>query len=409
MSSSYRLFSVFGIEIEYMIVDVATLKVRPDAAAFLLTDDQGTVLPDRETQPIATSNELVAHLIECKTFHPERNFLQVAEDFASYVRHLNRELQEIGAVLMPTAMHPLMNPVTETKLWKYEYHEIYAKYDEVFDCHRHGWANVQSMHLNLPFSGDEEFNKLHRAVRFLLPIMSALSASSPIIEGKATGKMDSRLEYYRHHADRVPSLVGDVIPESVQDEADYRQKILEPIYRAMEGLDPEKIMGHEWMNARGAIARFDRNAIEVRVLDSQECPKADMAITEILFLTLKWLVEEKDITAKLQESHDQKNLSALFDAVADDAEKTMIHDLHYLTCFGLQNACTAQTLWMHIVEQVQAQVALTDSAKSFFALWCKSGCLSRRIVAHLQSHPLDAVYRELIHCLDRNEFFPLDH
>ena len=32
------------------------------------------------------------------------------------------------------------------------------------------------------------------------------------------------------------------------------------------------------MNSRGAIARFDRNAIEIRVIDVQECPKADLAI-----------------------------------------------------------------------------------------------------------------------------------
>jgi hypothetical protein len=32
------------------------------------------------------------------------------------------------------------------------------------------------------------------------------------------------------------------------------------------------VLRHEWVNARGAIARFDRSAIEIRVLDVAECP-----------------------------------------------------------------------------------------------------------------------------------------
>lgn len=406
MSSSFPLFSVFGIEIEYMIVDVATLKVRPDAP-FLLTDDQGNVWSDRETQPIATSNELVMHLIECKTFHPEKNFLQVAQDFALHVRHLNRELKEIGAVLMPGAMHPWMNPVKESRLWKYEYQEIYEKYHELFDCYRHGWANVQSMHLNLPFSGDEEFSRLHRAVRFLLPMMPALSASSPIIEGKPTGKMATRLEYYRHHADRVPSLVGDLIPERISTEEEYRKTILEPIYIAMKAMDPEQIMGHEWMNARGAIARFDRNAIEVRVLDSQECPAADIAIAEILFSTLRMLVDEKFISATLQDSPEQASLSTLFDAVAKSAEQAEVADLTYLACFGRSQPCSAQTLWQLLLAEVENYYPLTDQAKAFLSVWNQKGSLGRRIMDRLATDSLETIYRELVQCLEKNQLFPL--
>jgi hypothetical protein len=31
-------------------------------------------------------------------------------------------------------------------------------------------------------------------------------------------------------------------------------------------------MDHHFANSRGAIARFDRGAIEIRVIDIQECP-----------------------------------------------------------------------------------------------------------------------------------------
>ena len=42
--------------------------------------------------------------------------------------------------------------------------------------------------------------------------------------------------------------------------------------------DTKKILDHHFLNSRGAIARFDRNAIEIRLVDIQECPKADIAI-----------------------------------------------------------------------------------------------------------------------------------
>ena len=85
---------------------------------------------------------------------------------------------------MPTAAHPLMHPDTEMQLWQHNYSKIYALYNRIFDCRGHGWSNVQSMHINLPFSDDEEFEKLHAAVRIILPIIPGLSASSPIFEGK---------------------------------------------------------------------------------------------------------------------------------------------------------------------------------------------------------------------------------
>ena len=50
------------------------------------------------------------------------------------------------------------------------------------------------------------------------------------------------------------------------------------MYDDIAPLDPDAVLQHEWLNARGAIARFDRNTIELRVLDVQECPRADLAI-----------------------------------------------------------------------------------------------------------------------------------
>src|SRR5690606_17301416 len=141
-----------------------------------------------------------------------------------------------------------------------------------------GWANLQSVHLNLPFDGDEEFGRLHAAIRLVLPILPALAASSPLKDGHYTGLKDTRLDVYQSNQRKVPSIAGRVVPEQVFTQKDYEEQILQRNYQDIAPYDPEGILQDEWLNSRGAIARFQRNAIEIRVLDIQECPAADLAI-----------------------------------------------------------------------------------------------------------------------------------
>ncbi len=121
----------------------------------------------------------------------------------------------MNAKLLPGAMHPWMDPYKETKLWLHDSKEIYDTYDRIFNCQGHGWSNLQSMHINLPFADDREFKLLHSAIRTILPILPAMSASSPIVDGEITGLMDTRLEVYRRNAERIPSITGLIVPEAV--------------------------------------------------------------------------------------------------------------------------------------------------------------------------------------------------
>jgi len=128
---------------------------------------------------------------------------------------MNTILETRNAMLMPTAAHPFMDPLTETKLWPHDSNDVYEVYNKIFDCRGHGWSNLQSSHLNLPFYDDEEFAKLHAAVRLVLPLLPALCASSPIFEGKITGLLDTRLSYYKTNQSKIPSITGKVIPEAI--------------------------------------------------------------------------------------------------------------------------------------------------------------------------------------------------
>src|SRR5690606_26987438 len=143
----YSAFDGYGIEIEYMIVDETTLDVRSIADHLLEgADDMDVARGDA-----AWSNELALHVIETKTAGPVADLDKAAQIFRREVNAINDLLKKERAILMPTGMHPWMNPFTETQLWPHQNNEIYGAFDSIFGCQGHGWSNLQSMHINFPF------------------------------------------------------------------------------------------------------------------------------------------------------------------------------------------------------------------------------------------------------------------
>src|SRR2546421_126116 len=122
-----------------------------------------------------------------------------------------------------SGLHPWMDPARDMRLGPHEGSEIYETFNRIFGCRGHGWANLQSVHVNLPFADDEEFGRLHAAIRLILPIVPALAASSPFVEGRATGMLDNRLAVHGSNSSRVPSIAGRVVPEPVFSIQRYRR------------------------------------------------------------------------------------------------------------------------------------------------------------------------------------------
>src|SRR5438477_337910 len=142
-------------------------------------------------------------------------------------------------------------------------------------------------------------------------VLHVLDASSPLREGRLAGQLDGRLEAYRQHTGKIPAIVRDVIPEPVATRADYEAYILEPIYRAIAAYDETGVLRHEWLNARGAIARFARNAIEIRLPDTQECPTADIAIACAVAGAVKALYQDRWSRLKIRDAFPTAALSTL--------------------------------------------------------------------------------------------------
>ncbi len=405
--SPLHLFEGYGIELEYMIVKQDTLDILPISDK-ILSIDSGDYSP--ETFPlnqISWSNELVLHLLEFKTNGPASTLEALPEYFRLNIQHANEKLASYQAKLMPTAMHPWMNPLLETHLWPHSYSEVYSTYNQIFNCQGHGWSNLQSMHINLPFGNEEEFGRLHAAIRLVLPILPALAASSPIVESRITGIMDTRMEIYRHNQERVPEIIGKIIPEAIFTYADYHHQILEKSYAAIAPYDPDENLREEWLNSRGAITRFSRNAIEIRVIDVQECPLCDIAVAAAAVAIIKGFIEERWTSWQAQKQISTDFLSALFLQSIKTADATLMPG-EYLACFGRKSSDvhTARELWKSLLHEVCPQPGIWQQP---WEIMLTQGTLSQRILCAVKndttrSH-LTKIYEQLSQCLANNRPF----
>jgi gamma-glutamyl:cysteine ligase YbdK (ATP-grasp superfamily) len=196
------------------------------------------------------------------------------------------------ARLLGTGMHPLLR-LEDTGIWPHRHRRIYQAYSKVFNLKQHGWLNIQSFQLNLPYSNEQDGIRLYNMIANLCAYLPAISASSPICEGDFGDDVDNRLRFYKENQIEVPSVTGDVVPEYVPSFCQYREDIIEKYSHDLATAGVDKLLvGKEWVNSRGAIFRFDRKAIEIRVMDEQECVKSDVALSCFIRATLRGLVRD---------------------------------------------------------------------------------------------------------------------
>jgi gamma-glutamyl:cysteine ligase YbdK (ATP-grasp superfamily) len=408
MSRKLRLFEGYGIELEYMIVDRDTLAVKPICDE-VLGALAGEIVNEVSLGRINVSNELVLHVIEFKCNGPQLDLLRMKRSFQDQVRRINDLLGRWNAQLMPTTMHPLMRPHEETKLWPHGQNAIYASYNRIFDCSGHGWSNLQSIHINLPFQGDEEFGRLHAAIRLALPLLPALAASSPLVEGKMTGKLDNRLDFYSQNQKRISSIIGHIIPERVFSQADYEHTIFAAIKRDIAPHDPEGILEEEWLNSRGAIARFERDAIEIRLLDIQESLAADFAVISLVISLVKSLVEGLWIPLEEQKTFDEKVLKSIFVDAVTHGGRGVLSDPKLLNCFQLHEPTQYYEVWSHILQRlVRGKYPVQDfvlEAQHLLARGTLAEALSHRLGDNPTREEIATAYQQLSQCLEDGRFY----
>ncbi len=375
-----------GIEIETAVVSKNSFEIS-SVADKILEAINGEPSVEFVDGPITWSNELVNHVIEFKVSKPGVLSKEMADQFHTAMQKCNVIADRFSALLLPTGAHPFMDPKTQTQLWPGKYHEHYLAYHTVFNCYTHGFANLQSVHINIPFNTEAEFARLLAGIRLVLPLIPALAASSPFLEGKNTGFIDSRLEVYRTNQKKVASITGKIIPEQIYDFASY-QAMLKGMYTDIAPYDKEKILQTEQLNSRGCIARFDRNTLEIRLIDAQESPDVDIAVSSAVVFILNELVLERWMSFEAQKTVPTDELYEILTATIKDGELAIISNEKYLEQFGITQPVRAQELLQIILSPFMKQLRLQHSEfAQILQTILEKGPLARRILKSCSSNP----------------------
>ena len=114
------------------------------------------------------------------------------------------------------------------------------------------------------------------------------------------------------------------------------------------------MLRHEFVNARGAIARFDRWALEIRLIDVQEQPAADLAIARLVTATVRALCEERWAPLAEQQAFTPDALRPLLFECIRDAERARVEDPALLRALGRSAPCEAGALWQALAAELLA-------------------------------------------------------
>lgn len=352
-----------------------------------------------EMPAFSFGKEMQLHVMEIKANQPFKEPAEFEETMQNAVSTLSGIVAKHGANLLGTGMHPLLQ-LSDTGVWPHHHRRIYQEYGKIFDLNRHGWLNIQSFHLNMPYETDKDAAQIHNQLANLCAYLPAVSASSPFIEGKEGLDVDNRLSFYKENQQEVPSVAGDVIPDYIETLKGYKRDVIGRYSAdlAAAGAD-ETLLNREWVNSRGIIIRFDRCALEVRVMDEQECIKMDVALACFIRAAVRGMIASE---APL-ESHEL--LVSDFNDVIKDGLKAEVKSPH---------GRTAKDVCMHYLKIAEAN-ADADERKYLPLVRRRivDGNLSDRIYQEVQNRATKTLLREaivdvystLINCLRVNEPF----
>jgi len=244
---------------------------------------------------VTVSKELQKHALELIPVRPGAlSFLEdnLYKGLVELYRATNYEYKFLGL-----GMHPLLT-LDQTACWDHDEQEYYQAYDRLFNIRQHGWLNIQALQINMPYQSKEELVSMFNKIRALMPYLVAVSASSPLVEGRLTSYMDNRLVYYRKNQRNIPEICHGILPEKLESVDDYVQ-INRCIYSQLKERGAG-ILCREWVNSRGLIVRFTRKCLEVKAIDEQECLRSDMALAAFLMALLRCDLELEEDEGELR-------------------------------------------------------------------------------------------------------------
>lgn len=366
-TGDHRLFEAIGVRITFALVQRLSLE-------FAQTPNE---VPDALQQDgnaaITWSPGAGPHLWEVYNQQMARRVSPLQRRMNTEVRHQATAIERAGLRLLPGGGHPwmAMPPGSTTSPAPLA--------ERIFALRSYAHAIGQPLRISVSFRGDGEFTKLFAAVRLLLPIIPAIAAASPFVNGAANGMLNNRLHAW-HTADRPTGLIGPLIPEAAFTEEDYYRTINAPLAQALAEVDALDLLGHDLANTRGAVATFDPGHVSIRMADTQESVVASLAVAEMIVAVLRALVKGRWVSTYLQRAWHEQDLQHVLEPVIRDADEAVITDRNYPVMFGLmdQEGITAGKLWQHLFVELYSD--LSEATRSHMAHILEHGCLARRIL-----------------------------
>lgn len=317
-------------------------------------------------------------------------------------------LHDHNALFMGGGAHPFLSPanVRAGAAWSPEQRAALAR---LTDPLAHAWTNDQAFRLDLRFETPSEFAKLHAAVRVLLPVLPALTAASPVLEGRDAGYQSARLQARLSAFDRAPALIGPFVPEAVFDQESHDREVLVPIARAAASSDRQQGLDPLALNARAATVDFERGVLTIHAVDGQESPSTNMAVAEFIIAVLKALVSGRWVSTYLQRAWSAEDLRAILLDTIRDGDSATLSSGDHLLMFGLmkQGEMPALKLWQHLFVELYSD--LSDNARQHIGTILEHGTLAtrlrNRIGSSFEQDAIRTAYRGMAECFAADRAF----
>jgi hypothetical protein len=198
----------------------------------------------------------------------------------------------------------------------------------------------------------------------------------------------------------IPSVTGKVVPEYIQSIRQYRRDIIGRYsFDLARAGAPKCILNKDWVNSRGVIFRFERKALEIRVMDEQECVKSDVALSCFIRALLRGLAKTEEqlppteILAEDFKSVIKYGLEAkVLHPHGPTARNVCRHFLH----IAWENATSEEKEYLPLIEKRLEHGSLSDVIREKVRVRAQKTGMHEVIID---------VYSKLLNSLEANEPF----
>jgi hypothetical protein len=406
---SAGLLEGFALELAYGLVGTTSLEWVP------AVDELLTLYCEERLRSVAHggsqwTNRGARHSLRVSSRDGLDGLAAATELFGAENKALAELAAKLDARLLPSGMHPWM-AATRAERWPHGKDVAEDALDSLFGLDRHGFCNQQALRLSIPFASDFEFARLFGALRFVMPLLPTLSASSPFAEGERGPAMSCRVAARRDYFSTDLDFADTLVPKPSTCSDQYRSEVVTPLSKAISQRGLSKALAPLALCANGIVADFDAGLVHIEILDMQECLQANIAVCgAVAALTI--FVQNEEYASLKELSHwPRARLGELFEESLVEGPEAVFRDRDFIEALGFpeRGSCLASELWQHLFEEKLSESPHVEPSAVALKKIASEGSLATRLLRALpqrwNDEDLFYLYRKVAECMDRDELF----